>query len=94
MTLRDLLALVVGLLQGLGASTLFLLALFIGFCVLLGLPKLRRASRKSLVIRSLDEVGGQPIAYLPPDAPRGPVDQLQTPELAEAKARKSLRPAS
>jgi hypothetical protein len=88
-TPADVQALLLGFLQGFGASTLFLLALFIGFCVLLGLPKLRRASRTSLVIRSLDEVGGHPMAYLPPDAPRGPVDQLQTPELAEAKARKS-----
>ena len=90
MTPGDLQALIVGFLQGLGASTLFLLALFIGFCVLLGFPKLRPGSRKSLVIRSLDEVvGGRPTTYIPPEVPRGPVDQLQTPELAEAKARKS-----
>jgi hypothetical protein len=89
-TPADLQALVLGFLQGFGATTLFLLALFIGFCVLLGFPKLRPTSRKSLVIRSLDErIGGRPFEYLPPDAPRGPADQLQTPELVEAKARKS-----
>lgn len=91
MTPADVQALIIGFLQGFGASTLFLLALFIGFCVLLGFPKLRPSSRKSLVIRSLDErmVGGRPTTYIPPEVPRGPVDQLQTPELAEAKARKS-----
>jgi hypothetical protein len=29
------------------------------------------------------------MTFLPPDAPRGPIDQLNTPELAEAAARKS-----
>jgi hypothetical protein len=80
----------IDLLKGLATSTIFLLALFIGFCVVLGFPKLRPWSRKSLVVRSLDEVvGGRPMAFLPPDAPRGPIDQLHTPELAEAAARKS-----
>jgi hypothetical protein len=65
-----------GTLAGLGVSTLFVLALFIGFCVLLGLRKLRPTSRGSLVVRSLDEVVGEPLRYLPPDAPRGRTDQL------------------
>jgi hypothetical protein len=77
-----------GLLQGVGASTIFILVLFIGFCVVLGFPKLRPTTRKSLVVRSLDEVVGTPVAYLPPDAPRGPADQLHSPELLEAAARK------
>lgn len=90
MTLADLQALGVGFVKGFLGSTVFLLALFIGFCVVLGFPKLRPGGRQSRVIRSLDEVvGGQPTKYLPPDAPRGPVDQLHTPELAEAAARKS-----
>jgi hypothetical protein len=90
MTLADLQALAVGFVKGFLGSTVFLLALFIGFCVVLGFPKLRPGSRQSRVVRSLDEVvGGQPTQYLPPDAPRGPVDQLHTPELAEAAARKS-----
>jgi hypothetical protein len=78
-------------LAGLGASTIFLLAVFIGFCVILNLPKLRPSSPKSLVVRSLDERVGNhaPMQYLPPDVPRGPVDQLHTPELREAAARKS-----
>jgi hypothetical protein len=90
LTWTELQSLGLGLLEGLGASTIFLLALFIGFCVILGLPKLRPAGRKSLVVRSLDEVvGGQPTQYLPANTPRGPIDQLHTPELAEAAARKS-----
>ena len=91
MSAADLQTLVIGALQGLGATTLFLLALFIGFCVLLGFPKLRATSRKTLVVRSLDELIGQErhARYLPPDAPRGPADQLQTPELREAAARRS-----
>ena len=90
MTGVDLGALVLGLAKGVIGSTAFLLVLFIGFCVVLGFPKLRPGGRQTRVIRSLDEVvGGQPTQYLPPDSPRGPVDQLHTPELAEAAARKS-----
>jgi hypothetical protein len=88
MSASDIVTLVLGLLQGLGASTIFILVLFVGFCVVLGFPKLRPTTRKSLVVRSLDEVVGKPVRYLPPDAPRGPADQLHTPELIEAAARK------
>jgi hypothetical protein len=70
--------------QGLIMSTGFLLALFVGFCVLLGFPKLRHlAGRKTLVVRNLAERMGGGFQYLPPDAPRGPADQLHTPELSE-----------
>ena len=79
--LRTLVALLV--------SSLVLLALFIGFCVLLNLPKLRPSGRGSRVVRSLDEALGQPQTYLPPEAPRGPADQLRTPELLEAQSRKT-----
>ena len=79
--------LAIGVLQGLGATSLFLLVLFIGFCVVLGFPKLRRTDRSTAVHRSLDELVGPPMTYLEPDAPRGPVDQLRTPELLEAKGR-------
>lgn len=85
----DISNLIVGAVQGLAASTLFLLALFIGFCVILGFPKLRVRGARSLVFRSLEESLGKPVQYLPPDAPRGQVDQLKTPELLEALARKS-----
>ncbi len=91
MSPSEICTIVIGALTGLGATTLVLLALFIGFCVLLNLPKLRPTSRKTLVVRSLDELVGQEqyARYLRPDAPRGPVDQLHTPELLEAAARKS-----
>lgn len=84
--LRDL---GIGVVQGLILSTLFLLVLFIGFSVILGLPKLRKAGGKTLTVRSLDEQLGESVEYLPPTAPRGPADQLHTPELREVAARKS-----
>jgi len=78
-----------GTLQGLLVSTGVLLALFVGFCVLFNLPKLRASGRHSRIVRSLDEAMGESQTYLPPDAPRGPADQLRTPELLEAESRKS-----
>jgi hypothetical protein len=79
-----------GTLQGLVVSTGVLLALFVGFCVIFNLPKLRASGRHSRVVRSLDEaVSDAPQRYLPPDAPRGRTDQLRTPELLEAEQRKS-----
>jgi hypothetical protein len=89
-SLQELQDLAVGTLTGIGATTLFLLALWIGFCVVAGFSKLRPTSRKTRVVRSLDELVGQEAhaRFLPPDAPRGPVDQLRTPELLEAAARK------
>jgi hypothetical protein len=87
--LREVLPAALGTMQGLIVSTGVLLALFIGFCVLLNLPKLRPSGRHSRTVRSLDEAVGGPQTYLSPDAPRGPADQLRTPELLEAQARKS-----
>jgi hypothetical protein len=78
-----------GTLQGLLLSSAALLALFIGFCVLFNLPKLRASGRHTRVVRGLDELVGVPQTYLPPDAPRGTVDQLRTPELLESQGRKS-----
>ncbi len=75
MTVSALVSLVAGIIQGLGAITFFLLALFIGVCVALTLTKFR-PTRNSLTIKSLDELVGDPIRYLPPNAPRGPSDQL------------------
>lgn len=87
----DVQNLLFGTLSGLAASTLFLLALFIGFCVVLGFPKLRPTGKASMVHKSLDEMVGQEryARYLPPDAPFGPVDQLRTPELLDAGSRRS-----
>ena len=80
---------VIGALQGLGASTVFVLALFIGFCIVVGFTKLKRTAGNAPVIKSLDEVvTHRPMEDLPPTAPRGPADQLKAPELLEAAARK------
>jgi hypothetical protein len=80
---------VLGTAEGLLVSTVSLLVLFVGFCLLFNLPKLRASGRHSRVVRGLDELVGVPQIYLSPDAPRGTVDQLHTPELREAQARKS-----
>ena len=80
----------IGALQGLGASTVFVLVLFIGFCVAVGFTKTKRtAGGSARVVKSLDErISHQPMVYLAPSAPRGPADQLRAPELLEAAARK------
>jgi len=86
----DIQQVVIGTLQGLGASTVFVLVLFIGFCIVVGFTKLKRtAGGNAPVIKSLDEViSRRPMEYLLPTAPRGPADQLKAPELLEAAARK------
>jgi hypothetical protein len=85
----DVQQITIGALQGLGASTVFVLALFIGFCVVVGLMKLKKTAGNTAVVKSLDEtVSHQPMVYLSPTAPRGPADQLRAPELLEAAARK------
>lgn len=70
-------------LVGLAVSTGFLLALFVGFLVVAGFSKHRDRSSGSAVVRNIAERLGTRAAYLPPSAPRGPVDQLRTPELIE-----------
>jgi hypothetical protein len=89
--MSDLQQLVLGTLQGLGASTVFVLVLFIGFCVVFGFTKtLKTAGGSARVVKSLDErITHQPMVYLTPTAPRGPADQLRAPELVEAAARRS-----
>jgi hypothetical protein len=79
-----------GTLVALLVGVVAVLSLFIGFCVLLYFPKVRQSGRHSRVVRGLDELVGVRQTYLSPDAPRGQVDQLRTPELLEALARKSL----
>lgn len=86
--MSDITAGTLGTLEALAVSAIVVLALFIGFCVLFTLPKLRASGRRSGIVRGLDELVGQPQTFLPPDAPRGPVDQLRTPELLELRARK------
>ena len=81
--------LVIGALQGLTFSAVFILALFIGFCVILGFTKTKRTAGSAPVVKSLDErITHRPVDYLAPTAPRGPADQLKAPELLEAAARK------
>jgi hypothetical protein len=81
--------LAVGTLKGLVSSSLFVLVLFIGFCVIVGFTKLKRTAGNAPVVKSLDErITHQPVSYLPPTAPRGPADQLHSPELLEASGRK------
>jgi hypothetical protein len=86
----DVVQIAVGTLQGLGASTVFVLALFIGFCVIFGFTKTKKtAGGRAVVVKSLDErISHQPMAYLLASAPRGNADQLHSPELLEAAARK------
>jgi hypothetical protein len=89
--MSDALQIAIGTLQGLGASTVFVLVLFIGFCVVVGFTKTKKtAGGTAAVVKSLDErITHQPMAYLAPTAPRGPADQLKAPELLEAAARRS-----
>lgn len=91
MTSGDLVSLGIGFLQAFSASTVFILALFLGFCTVLGFPKLRSTlGHKSMVIKSLEERVGQErfVRYMAPDKPRGRIDVLKTPELLE-RARKA-----
>ena len=79
----------VGLLQGLGATSIAVLLVFIGFCVAFGFFKTKQTAGNAPVVKSLEEaVRHQPVHYLPASAPRGPADQLRAPELVEAAARR------
>jgi hypothetical protein len=88
-TTADLISLGVGFLQAFTASSVFILALFLGFCIIFGFPKLR-STLGSMTVKSLEERVGQEayVRYMLPDAPRGPIDVLKTPELLE-RARKA-----
>jgi hypothetical protein len=89
MSAAEIQQLVLGVVQGVASSTVFILALMIGFCVVVGFTKLKKTAGGAMVIKSLDEqVSHKPIEYLRPGDPRGPADQLHSPELLEAAARK------
>ena len=83
--MSDVQQIVLGAVQGLASSTVFVLVLFIGFCVVVGFTKLKRtAGGAARVVKSLDErISHQPMIYLSPTAPHGPADQLRSPELLE-----------
>jgi len=89
--MSDAIQIALGALQGLASTTAFVLALFIGFCVVLGFTKTKKtAGGTAAVIKSLDErISRRPMSYLAPSAPRGPADQLKAPELMEGASRKS-----
>jgi hypothetical protein len=86
----DVIQTALGALQGLASSTVFVLVLFIGFCVIVGFTKTKKtAGGSASVVKSLDErITHQAMVYLKPSAPHGPADQLKAPELVEAAARK------
>lgn len=86
-----LIQVVLGALQGVLSSTVFVLVLFIGFCVAFGFTKTKKTAGGSApVIKSLEErINHKAMVYLTPSAPHGPADQLRAPELLEAAARKS-----
>jgi len=76
-------------LVGFASSSVFALAIFIGFCVLVGFTKTKRTTGNARVVKSLDEaVSHQAAVYFSPTDPHGPADQLRAPELMEAAARK------
>jgi hypothetical protein len=87
MTVADVQQIVIGAVQGLASSAVFLLVLFIGFCVIVGYTKLKKtAGGSAMVIKSLDErLSHRPFEYLSPAAPHGPADQLSSPELQEKR---------
>jgi hypothetical protein len=66
-----------GTLEAIVAGAAIVIALFAGLCVLMMFPKLRPSGPHSRVVRSLGELVGEPEKYLPPDRPRGPIDQLR-----------------
>jgi hypothetical protein len=74
-TLAEVWNLVFGAVAGIGGIVVYLLVLMIGLCLVLDWTKFR-PTRGSRTVKSLDETVGNPIVYLPPDAPRGPSDQL------------------
>ena len=85
----DALAIVFGFVKGFVSSSVFVLVLFIGFCVLFGFTKIKKTAGQWLVVKSLDErMDRKPVVYLRPDAPHGPADQLKSPELLEAASRR------
>jgi hypothetical protein len=85
----DVVNIALGTLQGVVSSSVFVLALFIGFCVIFGLTKLKKTAGRALVVKSLDEtITHRSMVYLKPSAPHGPADQLRSPELLEAAARR------
>jgi hypothetical protein len=80
---------VIDTLIGLTATSVVVLAVLAGFCIVVGFTKTKRTAGEGKVIKSLDErMRHRAVEYLSPTAPHGPADQLKSPELLEAAARK------
>jgi len=89
MSLNDLQPIVIDTIVGLTLTSVVVLAVFVGFCVIVGFTKTKRTTGEGKVVKSLDErMSHHAVEYLAPTAPRGPADQLRSPELVEAAARK------
>jgi hypothetical protein len=84
MNAADFPTLLFGTIEGVVVATVGVLGLLIGVCVLFGLPKLRPSGPRTQVVRSLDEAVGSAATYYGPEVPRGPIDQLRTPERDQA----------
>src|SRR5262249_14819028 len=77
MCVTDIQAISLWVLRGLALGTVFVLAFFIGVCVIVGFAKTNRTAGTAPVVKSLDEaITHKAMDYLPPTAPRGPADQL------------------
>ena len=89
MSFTDLQPIVISTIEGLVATSAVVLAVFIGFCVLVGFTKTKRTAGEGKVVKSLEErMSHHAVEYLSPTAPHGPADQLRAPELVEAHSRK------
>ena len=89
MSLAELQRIVIDTVIGLTATSVVVLAVLAGFCIVVGFTKTKRTAGTGRVIKSLDErMQHHAVDYLLPTAPRGPADQLRSPELLEAAARK------
>jgi hypothetical protein len=77
MNVSDLWAWVLATAQGSLVGAVAILVIFIGAAIGLDVVKLRRRGRAGA--RSLEELVGDPEQgrFLPPDTPRGPIDQLK-----------------
>jgi hypothetical protein len=76
--MSDIQPIVIGFVQGFLSSSVFILALFIGFCVIIGFTKTKRTAGNAPVVKSLDEaVNHQSMSYFEASVPRGPIDQLK-----------------
>lgn len=75
MNFRDAVPWLLTLVGGLGVSIAFLIALFFTFTIALTLVKLSYGRRKTLVVRSLDELVPAAPAWPRPQPPSGPPEE-------------------